>query len=342
MSGPSPKLVLCDACGQPNHATRQDCWACGALLAAASAGGSAPSRSAPGLDRAPVVGARAPQQGPPRGSSEDDELDFLFAAHHPPPRAHPEQRPRRRFRRRKVVALFGILATVLVAALVIAAVLLFLPRPAAGTTYGYPLAYSQFIVPASSAQRTMPNGPWTPNVAIGLASVESSVVSWADLGAPLGCSTDWSAPASVVMPATPPSTKAGLASAWFLVSSNVGGEVLLSVVTDVTGTVVADNLSIISGSCTTNFTQYGPIPSSVVDSPVVAAKANLDGGTAFLANRTGVAEEYGILGPQWVVLYSTCSFYSPEGSGDQFVALYWASTGAYFSSQNGTAPCANV
>jgi len=211
----------------------------------------------------------------------------------------------------------------------------------AATTFGDPLRSSQAITAATSAQASAQDGPWTLDsmVGVGVSQSSSSGSTAQELGEQ-GCSTVWATSTSSVVPATPSSAPAGLVSWWVVASNDTAGDLLLTLVTNVSGTVQAANIVILSGSCTTTFTGAGEMPTSVIDSSTAVATANAAGGSTFLADNAGAAEDLTILGPYWVIIYTTCSFYEPTGTGSEFaIALYATNGTVYRSATTGPMSC---
>lgn len=220
------------------------------------------------------------------------------------------------------------MVAVVVAAIVVVAVLVpahLSPSvaPSQGVT-GTPMLYSQMTGPAATAQASRPGGPWTPEAALGLGLGQgfSGTGGLVD-----GCTELWENSSTITIPATPSNATAGKLSAWLLASVNGSGDVLLTIVTEVSGPIAASNGVVLQGSCTSAYTKLGAIPSSVVDSSVVATDAESLGGSLFLSTHSGVTTLVGVLGTYWEVEYTTCSLLDPSGTGALFGALFYATNG---------------
>jgi len=230
----------------------------------------------------------------------------------------------------------AVVAVVIVVAIIVIAGVLHPVAQSTVTTYGTPLLYSQAAGPAESAQATMEDGPWTAVAVLGISTGTSVLSGSASQGLGSGCTPIWSNSSSFVVPATPSNATAGKVSSWIVASQNGTGAVLLTFVSSLTGGVVAANVILMTGSCTSTFREFGVIPGSVIDSSTAVAKANAAGGSSFLAHYSATTEMIGILGPYWEILYSTCSFYAPSGSGTQFADVLYAGNGTTFGDEGTT------
>jgi len=202
---------------------------------------------------------------------------------------------------------------------------------------GTPLLYSQIDGPAAAAQALQPGAPWTLEAALGVG--ENQSVTGVG-GLVTGCTEPWVNSSVITLPATPSNASAGKLSIWLVASDNSSGDVLLTYVTDISGSITASNGVVLYGSCTTDFT-LGAIPSSVVDSSLVATSADGLGGTSFLESHSGITTIVGIEASVWEVQYTTCSLFDPTGNGQLFVALFYATNGTLVPGAEGTLsePC---
>ncbi len=212
------------------------------------------------------------------------------------------------------------------------------PRPP--VVYGTPLYYSQFIGVAELSQSRTPGGPWTPVAVLGLgvgSSTSGSSAARTLEGS--GCAPRWSNASSPIVPATPSDAHVGAVSAWFLISSDAYGDLLLTVVTYTSDAPEGAALAIVPGTCASAYAGGGAVPTSVVDSPVVVNRTNHAGGTSFLQNNSVASEELEIQGPYWIVTYSTCPFFATRGHGSEFVATYGAVNGVYVDATSQSVTC---
>jgi hypothetical protein len=240
-----------------------------------------------------------------------------------------------RGRRRITLAVVAIVVVVVV----VLSVLLW-PAPGRPVMYGTPLLESQAIGPGEIAQASMAGGPWDLVALVGLGVGTSP----SGLGHFLaGCSTVWANSSGFVVVATPSNASAGEFAFWLMVATNVSGVALLTGISDTNGTVVATNDLVVEGTCIDQFDAYGAISGSVVDSSVVATAANASGASFFLTNYSVSAQVVALLGPYWEVLYTTCSVFSPKGTGYSLEVLYYASNGNFLQN-NGIRPisCSTV
>ncbi len=143
----------------------------------------------------------------------------------------------------------------------------------------------------------------------------------------LGCSSVWSASKSLLAPATPTDATPGQVSWWVLVSSDTAGDVLLTLVTNTGGSIHGADIVILSGSCTSTFTEFGGILSSAVDSSTAVQSADAAGGSTFLSEHPGATEELVLAGSYWAIDYTTCTPDSTGGTGTQFAVALYAENG---------------
>jgi hypothetical protein len=241
----------------------------------------------------------------------------------------------RRSRKRWVV-MGTIVAVVIVVVIIVLAGVLHSAVQPAGATYGTPLLYSQVTGPAALAQGTMKDGPWAPVDVLGLSTGASGVSVPGSQGVG-GCTSVWTNSSTFVVPATPSNATAGQVSTWIVASQNATGAVLLTLVSSVNHGIVAANVVLMTGTCTATFREFGAIPGSVIDSSTAVSEANAGGGSSFLAQYSAPTKLLGILGPYWTILYSTCSYYSPSGSGNEFEDFLYAVNGTTFDDAGTTA-----
>ncbi|MGP8078775.1 MAG: hypothetical protein ACLQD8_00645 [Thermoplasmata archaeon] len=222
--------------------------------------------------------------------------------------------------RRLLYVVVSVLAVVAVAViLVLASGVISPPGSSPGVTFGSPLRSSQAISAGNTAKAFAEDGPWTLYSIIGVGTDRSSSSgSTAQSLGEQGCTTVWATSTSSVVPATASGAPAGQVAWWVLGYDNAAGDLLLSLATNLSGTVQVSNLVILSGSCTSVFTKFGPIPASVIDSTTAASTANTAGGSAFLSDYPGSTVDMEMIGEYWVILYSTCGYYGSGGTGTEF------------------------
>ena len=227
---------------------------------------------------------------------------------------------------------------VVVVALVVVLAVTFHPAARSGTNVvGTALAYSQTTGPARAAETNMSGGPWTLELVAGLGVGQSASGPAASAGLGFtGCTPVWSASGSVVAPATPSSAAEGEVAVWLIISENTSGGWLVTLVASPAGTVVATNLDVLTGTCFSQFMEFGSPPATVIDSPAAVASANAAGGSAFLSGHSVQAVELLILGQYWGVEYSTCSPYATSGSGSEWLQIVNDTTGATFGAPDVT------
>lgn len=168
-------------------------------------------------------------------------------------------------------------------------------------------------------------GPWSATAIYGLGLSGGYNGS---SGFVPGCSTVWENGSNLLVPVTPTSAAAGFVSGWLFFAKNPSSELLITAVYQTGTAITASNVIILQGSCITAFTALGPVPSSIVDSTTVVASTNSMGGSTFLSSHTVQAVSLIVLGDYWSVEYTTCSFFAPSGSGENYTAIFDATTGA--------------
>jgi hypothetical protein len=243
--------------------------------------------------------------------------------------------------RRAVRTVIAVVAVIVVVA-VVAALLWYVethgPSSSTGANVsGTPLLYSQAIGKAQTAQASMAGAPWTVDSVLGFGLARSYE---GEGGLVSGCTVLWETTSTIVVPLTPASASPGELSAWFVASSNLSGDVLLTVVSETSGSVVATNGVEFDGGCTSSFTRAGSVPASPVDSSTVVSSADAIGGSRFLAAYPHSSTLLGLLGPYWTVDYTTCNLLAPSGAGTQFAAVFYAGNGTLVQNEGiASVPC---
>jgi len=231
--------------------------------------------------------------------------------------------------RRKRGVLLAVVAVVVVV-VVIAAAWATLARSSSHWTpaiTGKPMLYSQAITPAHATQATEAGSPWTVYAVFGLGMSQSASGGGGLIN---GCSTVWENSSTFTLPATPSNATGGQVAGWIVLSGDAAGNMLMTFVNDLSGTIVASNAIVFSGSCTSTFKEFGAATTSPVDSSTVVASAGSHGGSNFLSGHSGATTILALLGPYWEVEYTTCSFLYPSGSGTQYVGIFYAGNGTLF------------
>jgi hypothetical protein len=232
--------------------------------------------------------------------------------------------------------------TIAVAVAVAAVVVLaFLPRSVTAKDYGSPFSFDTFYLPAESSRATTPEQPWTAVAAVGLAlpSAEGGTIGTEGFGGG-GCTPSWTSNSSVEVPATRPDPPAGEVSGWILFSTDPQGNVLLTVASNNSGILDVTSYLIVPETCFSDLTPAPPLGGSIVDSIAAAQVADSNGGASFLADNSGVTQELVAWDGLWTITYTTCGYGSTSGSGQQFVAIVNATSGALeLPPVAGSAPC---
>jgi hypothetical protein len=310
------QIVVCPTCGASLEKSRQLPRPTVFARAVSAPSVFTPTISAPTASASTVpLNELPPSSIPFAATSAPTTYDYVAAA------------PRPKLRRLRYVILSGVVAAVVVVALLLATGVISLHQASspATVTFGPPFTDAQAISPGISAQTSAKDGPWSPTAIVGIvANVDStSSASTKSVGA-TGCSTVWSASKSTVAPATPSDAGPGQASWWMLASSDASGDVLLTLVTNVDGSIQGGNIVILSGSCTSTFTKSGGLSSSAVSSSAAIDSANAAGGSTFLTGHPGSTEEMFLIGSYWDILYTTCAVNASGGSGTVFSVVVYA------------------
>lgn len=351
--------VICPACQRPNPARRATCWGCGASLAGALpfAGAVAPPPASPRYVayRPAASGAAAPlgtspptawpsapsgypppsyppppptYAGPPSGGWALPPAPGLGASapQYGPPPPEPPSRSRT----------IGIVVALILAVILIGAVVGYALRPsgaspstATTTVYGTPFPYSQFTGPVATADTGAPGGPWVPLLVEGWGLHQSIGGTSAPYGTG-SCATLWTASGSHLLPATPAGSSAGELAAWVEIATNASGDYLLSIASETDGAVEAYPISELPSGCVTDASELGTgiTSATILDSPEVAAAADVAGGSTWLSEYPNPAtDDLVLFNDTWGVLYSTCPFNAESGDGQAFVAAMWATNG---------------
>lgn len=253
---------------------------------------------------------------------------------YPPVAAYPT--PTRRSRKR----LYAIVAGVVAVAVILILVVVLHPPVKPSNIVGTPVPESMVVGPAEKAAALMSGGPWTIDAVLGLGLPSS----YSGVGGLItNCSTVWENSSSIELPSTPSSATPGEEAFWLVAMTNASEDALLIDVHDISGVLVASNGVVVHGSCTSSFTVLGAVPSTVIDSTSAAAAADAAGGSTFLHDYPGTTIMLELLGPSWIVLYTTCNLMAPSGTGNVFEAAYWATNGTVLvSPQTTSMNCASA
>ncbi|HLM92058.1 MAG TPA: hypothetical protein VK424_08470 [Thermoplasmata archaeon] len=204
---------------------------------------------------------------------------------------------------------------------------------------GTPVSYDQVSSAGANAVQNESGGPWRLVAAVGLGLATSASGSIAANAVVSGCTATPApgSPSGGTLPATPTGSPAGSVALWMFIAANSPGDILIIAVTQ-NATVP---LFILSGSCTSEFSDLGSIAGlSVVNSPLIANTTNSAGGSAFLTSHPGTLQTFILFGPGiphapdmpiWGAEYNTCGLAS-TGTGTLFIALYDASSGSPYGS----------
>ena len=208
-----------------------------------------------------------------------------------------------------------------------------------GTSNGTPVTFSSARTTATLAA---PHGPWTLIAALGLGFANETTLP-VNITAPPNCtitSLAGGVPSSLSIPSFHGNLTSGVATDWILayLQPSTHSELEVSVLDGAANLVIE-----LSGTgCASLTGDFREVPSSVVDSPMVASAVAAAGGAEFLkAHPTGVSEEMVLLSPNvtaapaggavWEFVYSTCPGLltgpSFAGPGTMFSAAVNATTG---------------
>ncbi len=252
-----------------------------------------------------------------------------------PSSAVPGPAPRRARGRWPIVVLVAI-------GVVLAAVAVVFLLGGSSSAGGSGVSYSSAARSAAPVANATAGGPWTLVVAAGIALAQSTLTAGnGSLGS--GCTytspSGGTIPTQLFVPAFSGSFASGVAPWWGLIYYRAATQSAL-LVNVVNGS--AEALLVATGSCTSSFQSFAPIPSSVVDSSVAAAAVWKAGGSAFASQHSGVPlnMEMALLGggstclvtagPCWVVHYSPCNpltSVGPSGSQPSYTSIVDGSTG---------------
>ncbi len=273
----------------------------------------------------PAPGTPAPPTPLPSGASSSTTA--------PPQAPIPTAPPRRTSRRTLWIAVGAIAAVivVVVAALALSGVFSPASSPAVGTALSYTQAYPSAATAAASA----PEGPWSFVAAVGVgvpsSTTESNVASIVGSGCTFTPTPG--APTTFTFPGTSSGAPAGELAAWvFIANDEVSNTSLLVLVT---GSLAAA-MGIATGGCLSEFSEFGTVTGSEVNSTTVAAEFNAAGGQSFLSGNSVLTRLAVLIGgysetdgrPVWEIAYSTCAYTATSGTGTEMYGLYYADTGA--------------
>jgi hypothetical protein len=199
------------------------------------------------------------------------------------------------------------------------------------------MTYDQALPLANSAAQGTSGGSWALVVSSGIVS---SVAASENLSTPgsSGCNLTTLPGVSnpITLPAGPSNHTVGLSTSWLFLYRNAGGEMLLVAVFDGQASALA---TIAAGqSCSTILGLLSVVPTTVIDSSVVASDVQSDA-ASFLAAHPSVDADYALIGgisflgrgvgAEWEVNYTTCPVdASPGTTGTSFNATVNATTGA--------------
>jgi hypothetical protein len=209
---------------------------------------------------------------------------------------------------------------------------IFTPGSTAQNVVGSPSSFSQNEHSVGSAASNTSGGPWKLVAAVGINMTTSysgpDLSSFGAGGSGCTFSPAQGAPASPTLPSTPRSAVPGTAAGWLFIAIAPSNDVMIYLYAqNTTSALFAGN-----PACGAEFSGAVSLTStSVVDSTVVAASANADGGASFLAAHPGATELFIITGSSgavgWVVEYTTCPLTATSGSGTQFEQGFEATSG---------------
>jgi len=255
-----------------------------------------------------------------------------------------------------VVAVVVVLAAVLIG-LYAAGVGPFAPSsspsssPGGGGSGGSGETYKAAVATATPAAAGVAGGPWTVVGGSGVQLTASVPVNSTLLNESFdfGCKTHALTGASSItsFPATTSATTAGDSNLWVIIFANATGYALEVAV--ISGNAIPVLTLASFSSCGTG-SPLPSLPSTIVDSPVVAAAAWKDGGSLYAGTQSSYDVELIVLnvtdfgGPTWVVTYTNCN---PNEQGatldgnspSQFTAIFYADNGTLWHTENSTTAC---
>ncbi len=273
-----------------------------------------------------AAGSNSPASGPIQPWSEQPAGAGTSPGVPPPPPSPPARRSRM-----WAVAVGVVAVVVIVAALALGGVF----SPSKSSTPADP-TYSQAVAAANGVASGTSGGSW--DLVLGAGIMTTSIAS-ENVGSSSGCNITFfqGVTGTLTIPAAPSELTNGQASGWVFLYRNAAETYLaISVLNgqaSAIGTIAAKQ------TCTSIFNYFTVVPSSVIDSSVVASDVAGYAG-AFLAahpdaNATftliGGASVFGVvnIGPEWAVNYTSCPVNPASGeTGASFNAPLNATTGA--------------
>ena len=266
-----------------------------------------------------------------------------------PSPAVPGPTPRRARGRWPIVILVAI-------GVVLAAVAVVFLLGGSSSAAGSGVTYSAAARSAAPVANATAGGPWTLVVAAGVALAQSSLtIGNGSLGS--GCTytapSGGTIPTQLFVPAFSGSFAAGVAPWWGLIYYRAATQSAL-LVNVVNGS--AEALLVATGSCTTSFQSFAPIPGSAVDSSVAAAAAWNNGGSSFVSQYSGVSLNMEMVllgggstclvtsGPCWLVHYSPCNPLTsagPSGSQPSYTVIVDGLSGSVLSPFASSTTCSS-
>ncbi len=250
--------------------------------------------------------------------------------------------------RRRLAGYAGTVAILVVALLLLAWVLSAGGAPSSTGPGPGLLTYRGAEPVANSSVSGYPGSPWVARLAVGIDSpVGATVPVNLSLATGLSCTLTPSSGTStnVTVPAFFGNLSEGTSPLWEFAFVDASGTVALVSVTNGVSTV----LGTLTGACATLFGLLSPIPANVIDSSVAAAAVAADA-RPLLTNPTNTSGLFVLTGgynlpgfsagPQWHVVYTTCSLAVPtSASGLTFNATVDAFSGAVVSNLTQTVSC---
>ena len=255
---------------------------------------------------------------------------------------------------RRNMMMLAIAAVVVVVIIVVLALFLSgVLTPKSTSSGGGSSAFATGRSSAQSAADSQSGGPWTLIIADGTASTTSVSESTSTLTGQFasGCTFTAAsgAPSTMTLSAVS-DVSTGVAGGWLFLFKNTGSSSVLAI--GVTGTSATVLGTIGGSSCFGGLlSSFSGVPSNVVDSGQVAAAANGQGGSTFLAAHSGAWASYSVSGgasylgfstpAEWTVAYSGCPISGGAGtSSAEFTASVNATTAAVTSTSTTTVSCA--
>lgn len=224
------------------------------------------------------------------------------------------------------VGLAVLIAGLVLLALLVNSGILTVPPQYTPALEGSPFSYSEALKSVQSLVSQEPGGPWRVSSALGLGTALGLSGPARVPPSTSSCSETLLFTGTIEFPATPKSAPPGYVSSWSIGWAGAQGGLLDAVIWN-TSVLTGELISLGSGNCTSGGAYQVGVPEPTLDSPNATIAADRSGGDAWLFNHESNETFLSLIGPNWLVTYSTCSAYQLTGYGLVFSASVNASTG---------------